>query len=155
MKVWIYGIIFVIGAIYAATQWIKDRRRATAIRALAHRLGFSYVAKSKLPEALSLYGTPLANPTSTWNIIDGERDKIRVIAFDCQIGSGKGSWRRTAIAARTTSEVFGAVAFNPDLAIGRSGGWMILYYPQQLNPPLRQGLMPVAELEAHLEAIRQ
>jgi hypothetical protein len=154
MKFWIYVIIVVFGAAYAGIQWIKDRRRASAIRALAQRLGFSYTGKSKLPEALSLYGTPLANPTSTWNIMDGEKDKIRVIAFDCQIGSGKGSWRRTAIAARTKEEVFSAVAFNTDLAIGRSGGWMILYYPEPVKSAMSQGLMPVAELEAHVDAIR-
>ena len=39
-----------------------------------------------------LLGTSLQGATAVWNVIDGERNKIRVVAFDCRIGVGKGSW---------------------------------------------------------------
>ena len=75
-----------------------------------------------------------------------------MIAFDCRIGRGKGSFRRTAIAALGPRDVFGAAKFISDLAVARSGDWAIMYEVEtiSLNPP---GLMPVPELEAHLDSI--
>ena len=48
--------------------------------------------------------------------------------------------------------VFGVVRVNRDLHVDRSDEWAILYQPRcvALIPP---SLMPVAELEAHLDAI--
>jgi hypothetical protein len=82
--------------------------------------------------------TPFDGTTSVWNIIDGERHGIRIVAFDCQIGVGKGSWRRTVIAAETAVEAFGAAAFNLDLTVDRSGNWMIMYQPRTVSliPPV-------------------
>ena len=122
-----------------------------AIRKLAERLRFTYIGQA-LPRSISLTGTSLQDATAVWNVIDGERQKIRVIAFDCRIGVGKGSWRRTVIAAQTDNDVFGAVNFNRDLTVERSGQWMFLYQPKALAfipPPL----MSVDEIEAHLNAI--
>jgi hypothetical protein len=143
------GVVVVIGVI---VLWLQEHIRAYAIRHLARRLSLTYLGKRALPGALSLYGTPFndLSSSSVSNLIDGERGKIRVIAFDCRVGAGKGSWQRTVIAARSESDVFGGKKFNPDLAVDRSAAWQILYYPRGLE---NKGLMPVAELEAHLEAI--
>jgi hypothetical protein len=75
-----------------------------------------------------------------------------VIAFDCRIGSGKRSWRRTAIAVQGPLDVFGAVKFARDLTVERCGDWSILYEPKTISliPP---GRMSVSELEAHFDSI--
>jgi hypothetical protein len=42
-----------------------------------------------------------------WNVIEGKGHGVRVVAFDCRLGTGKGSWRRSVIAAEGSAEVFG------------------------------------------------
>lgn len=75
-----------------------------------------------------------------------------MISFDCRIGTGKGSWRRTVIAVQASPDVFGTT-FNPDLVIERAGEWSIMYEPWKLSL-IPAGLMPVSEIEGHLDAIR-
>jgi hypothetical protein len=143
---WLIGAGLLLAALY-----VRQRRRSAAIRALAIRSGFNYLG-SALPRSLTLNGTPIDSATSTWNVIDGERHGVRIVVFDCQIGTGKGSWRRTVIAAESAADVFGVVSFNHELKADRSGKWLILYQPKTVSliPP---GLMPIAELETHLSSI--
>ncbi len=68
--------------------------------------------KRLLPE-LSLTGTPMAHTSAIGNVMEGERNGIPFVAFDCRIGTGKGSWRRTVIAARSERDVFATVPQNP------------------------------------------
>ena len=133
------------------TLWLRERQRQSALRELAKRRGFTYIGQS-LPLSLTLRGTKLQRATSVWNVIDGECGRTRVICFDCRVGSGRGSWRRTAIAVKASPDVFGTT-FNPDLVVERSGELSIMYEPWRLSliPP---GLMPVSEIEAQLDAIR-
>lgn len=144
-------ILLVCGGLLAGTLYWHHRRRATAIRALANRLGFAYIGES-LPLSMTLRGTVLEGLGSTWNVIQGGRHKVRVIAFDCRIGMGKASWRRTVIAAQTDADIFGAVKFNRDLTLERSGNWMFLYEPKAVSL-IPSGLMSIEEIEAHLNAI--
>src|SRR5260370_16936229 len=115
---WITVSVWVVGAVLFGFYGIKDLWRTFAIRRLAKKLGFTYL-RQRLPEALSLYGTPFAHRRFTQNVIDGEQNRIRVVVFDCQIGEGKDGWRRTVIAARTGSRDFhpakfpGMAAYNP------------------------------------------
>lgn len=144
------GVVLMIAVV---VYWIRDRLRVHAIRTLACKLGFTYLGKTRLPEALSLYGTPFNNATLVWNVLDGERGSTRVIAFDCKVGLGKGSYQRTVIAARSLADVFGAKAFNPAIEVTRSAQWALLYYPPPTVGSSHPSLMPVAELAAHLESI--
>src|SRR5215467_6190972 len=84
----------------------SERYRADAIRALATRSGMHYLGDA-LPKALGLSGTPFHHVSRVWNVIDGEPRGTRVMAFDCRVGAGKGSWRRTVIAVETDSNVIG------------------------------------------------
>jgi hypothetical protein len=143
---------WLVGAGLLFAWWLRERRRAVAIRAMAARLGFVYLGR-ELPKSLSLHGTPIEGASSTWNVIDGERRGIRVVAFDCRIGNGKGSWRRTVIAAQSPRDVFDVVRFNGDLTVGRSGKWAILYQPKTFSF-IPTGLMPLSELEAHMDAFQ-
>ena len=144
------GILVSFACLLAGLFFWRQRKRMHAIRELAGHLRFTYIGQA-LPRSISLTGTSLQGATAVWNVIDGECQKIRVIAFDCRIGVGKGSWRRTVIAAQADTNVFGTVNFNRDLTVERSGQWMFLYQPKALFIP--PPLMSVNEIEAHLQAI--
>ena len=137
------GLVFVV-------LWFRERRRSIALRAMAERRGFVYLGGA-LPGSLRLRGTPIAQATSVWNVIDGDCDGFRVVTFDCRIGSGKHSSRRTVIAARGPDTPFSGV--SPDFTVGHSGDWSILYQPESFGviPP---GLMPVGEIEAYFDSMR-
>lgn len=105
-----------------------------------------------LPRSLSLLGTNLEGATSIWNVIEGDRDGIRVVAFDCRVGSGKGSWRRTAIAAQGPRDLFRVTKFCGDFTLDSSGDWTILFEPKAISF-FGPGLMPVSEVEAHFDSI--
>lgn len=151
MKTLPFIVIACVALILGVVLYLTVRQRATAIRALAGRLRFHYIGDA-LPLSLSLRGTPFDGASKVWNVIGGECHKTRVIVFDCRIGSGKGSWRRTVIAAETDADIFGVVHFDRDLTVERSGDWMLLYEPKAVSliPPR---LMSVDEIEAHLNAI--
>jgi hypothetical protein len=84
------------------------------------------------------------------NVIGGKSHGVRVVAFDCQIGTGKGSWRRSVIAAEGSADAFGM--FNPEFTVERSGGWVLFYQPKTMSL-IAPGLMPVDEIEARLNSI--
>src|SRR5512138_2973808 len=108
-------IVAVIGAAFVAGfLYYRSRCRMSEIRALAVKLGFTYIGTA-LPRSLSLKGTELASCSSVWNVIDGEPHGIRVIGFDCRIGQGKGSWRRTVVAVQSGAGKFEPTLFNPDI----------------------------------------
>jgi hypothetical protein len=152
---WWTVLEYFAGALFLGEEWIKERQRTHAIRALARKFEFTFLGQKKLPEALCLYGTPFAHIDSmhTSNLIDGSRHGIRVIAFDCQVFEDKSSWQRTIIAAKTSADVFRAAGANPEFKVDRSGGWSILYQPKEFSAA-PEALMPVTELEARLDAIR-
>ena len=152
MNMTTYILIGAAGLV-VALLWFRERRRSTALRAMALRRGFVYLGEA-IPNSLTLYGTPMDQADSVWNVIDGECDGIRVVAFDCRMGSGKGSWRRTVIAARSPEDPFSGARSTPDLTIDHAGDWTILYQPKTLSliPP---GLMPVGQIEAHFDSIRR
>jgi hypothetical protein len=144
-----FYITLIGAAVLLAIFCLRYYRRAAAMRAVATRLGFEYQAET-LPPSLNLRGTGLNSATSTWNVIEGKRHGVSVVAFDCQLGTGKGSWRRSVIAAEGSADVFGM--FNPEFAVECSGGWVVLYQPKAVSV-IPAGLMPVTEIEARLNAI--
>jgi hypothetical protein len=150
MSLWIYVWLTAIGA-YLAAQFFAKRHRESAIRDMAARLNFRYLG-NVVPGSLSLATSQLRNVSAIWNVVEGEHKGIRLIAFACRVGYGKGSWRRSVIAAEAATDVFETVAFNRDLALERSGQWILLYEPKVLSLVPR-GLMPVSEIEARLDAV--
>lgn len=138
-------VIVLIGVVFL---WIQDHVRKFRMQRLAKRLGLTYVGR-RLPGALCLYGTPFNTATIAWNVIDGERDGLRIVAFDCEVYEGKTSWRRTVIAARAEADVFGAAAFYPELTVHQAGGWAVLYQPKGFGVKT-PGLLPISRLETYL-----
>jgi len=146
--------IFMAGVVLASfiALYQVERHRANGVRALANRLDFHYLGNA-LPLSLTLGGTPFQAPLKVWNVIDGEPRGIRIIAFDCRVGVGKGSWRRTVIAVESGDDFSGAVLFNPDMMVESAGKWKILYRPKAFVNFGIAALMPIAELEAHLNSV--
>jgi hypothetical protein len=130
----------------------SDRYRADAIRALAIRAGMHYLGNAR-PKSLMLKGTPFDRVSKVWNVIDGEPRGIRIMAFDCKVGAGRQSWRRTLIAVQSNGNAFGHLSMRSDMTVDRSGGWQILYHPESHFNLRIGGLMPVEELEANLNAV--
>jgi hypothetical protein len=139
--------LFGFYALYAS-----ERYRANAIRALAIRSGMHYLGDA-LPRSLTLEGTPFDRFSKVWNVIDGEPRGTRIMAFDCQVGVGKSSWRGSVIAVESDGNVFSNMPLNQDMTIDRSGQWKILYRPKAHFNYRIAGLTPVEELEANLNAI--
>lgn len=123
------------------------------MKELAAKLGFVYVGEA-LPKSLELSGTPIAGQTKAWNVIDGEVGGVRIIVFDCRIGSGKGSWQRTVVAARTPPSGSKQYFRDPSLLSERSGAWLITYRHRAVSLVPR-GLIPVEELERHLSTFQK
>ena len=130
---------------------VKQHRRAGAMRALAQRAGFQYIGNT-LPHSLTLDGTELRSVSKVWNTVDGDRHGLRIIAFDCQVGRGKGSWARTAIAIQTDRNILEETHLRSALRAERSGRWLILYEPKALFS-LGPRFMPIEEIESWLNGI--
>ena len=136
-----------IGCFIGWSEW-ADWKRNRMMPMLMSSLGLKSWG-SRLPPDLSLTGTPMANATAIWNVMEGERNGIPFVAFDCRMGVGKSSWRRTVIAARSGRDVFATVPSESSYTVDRCGEWMILYAPKW-GFIVGQSLMPVPELEARL-----
>jgi hypothetical protein len=142
-----------MGAFVLYILHMSERYRADAIRAFAVRSGMHYIGDA-IPKSLTLQGTPFYYASKVWNVIDGEPHGTRIMAFDCQVGVGKQSWRRTVIAVEGDGDAFRGMPLRPDMAIDRPGRWTILYRTQASTFSLRLvGLTPVEELEANLNAV--
>ena len=106
--------LFVLYAIYTAERYRADAIRASAIRSGMHYLGYA------LPRSLTLEGTPFYRYSKVWNVIDGEPRGTRIMAFDCQVGVGKRSWRRSVIAVESDGNSFSNMPINPDAVFNES-----------------------------------
>jgi hypothetical protein len=146
----LFEIIAVLACALIVTDRVREYRRRVGLRDMAARRGFTYLGSS-LPSTLTLRGTGLAGIASVWNVIDADCGGPRVICFDCCVGTGKGSWRRTVIAAKGAPDVFDTT-LTGDLIVDQSGEWSIMYEPKRIS--LIPGWpMAVSEIEAHLGAI--
>lgn len=143
------------GAVLAAIvalfcwAWWRSRVRASEIRRLAESNGFHYLDNT-LPESLLPRDLPVGI-TSVWNVLEGERQSRRVLAFDCRFGEGKRSWRRTVIAVRADRSSITAFAFDPDIQVEQIGQWTFLYRPKAIA--VAPELTPVNEIAAYLDAV--
>jgi hypothetical protein len=141
-----------LGLLVVALVYYAERWRATAIRELATRLGFHYIGDA-LPKSLTLSGTPFECYAKVWNVIDGEPRGVRIIAFDCSVGVGKGRRLRTVIAMESIAGISETIPLNQDMTMDTAGEWKILYRSKAFFEFRIAGLMPVPELEAYLNAV--
>lgn len=148
-----WGIALWVAALASFFLWsaVNDRRRAKEMAKMAISLGLKSWG-DRLPADLSLAGTPIAQKSATWNVFEGVQNGIRFVVFDCRIGTGKASWRRTVIAARSGRDVFATVPSDFCYTVDRSGDWMLFYSPKAMSF-FGQPLMPIAELEARISTL--
>jgi len=148
-----WGPVLWLAALICIVLWsvIRDRRRTKHLATLASTLGLKAWG-DQLPSVLSLAGTPMVYRSATWNIFDGVQNGIPFIVFDCRIGTGKGSWRRTVIAARTNRDVFATVPSETNYTVDKCGEWMVFYAPKTVSF-FGPGLMPIPELAARLSTL--
>ena len=132
--------------------YTSRRYRANAIRGLAVRFRMHYLGNA-LPKSLQLSGTPFQTVSRVWNVIDGEPRGTRIIAFDCQVGMGRRSWRRTVIAVEGGDRVLRDLPPYRDMKEELSSGWRLLYHPKAPLNFSAGGLTSVDELEAILNAV--
>lgn len=146
---WISITVFTVGAVLYGVYGAEDLWRQAAMRRLARKHGFSY-ARERLPQALSLYGTPFAHRRFTWNVLDKPKGgHSHLVVFDCQVGEDKAALVRTVIAIRTGSAILDATKLDTRMKVENSGGWSIVYLPQEV----KCGLTPLKELRSQLDRI--
>jgi hypothetical protein len=147
------ALFVIILAVYFTSIGVVYARRRASMRALASRLGFRYFGEA-YPATDILLVDPLLRISATSNFIEGERDGIQVVAFDCRVGRGKGSSATTVLAAKSGGQdVFCASCSIGDLTTDHSGSWVVLqrthlrsFFPR---------FIPVEELEAQITSIRR
>lgn len=138
------------------------RFRASAMRALAKRLGFQYTEGDSslwfapkgyrpIPIAFRLRGYPLNTLRRTWNVLEGERNGVRVVILDSILGlGGKGGGRYcTFIAARTDDNPFGYKSDQEKIA--HSNGWTALYRLRFWQIPWT---LSIQQIEEHLDNLK-
>ncbi len=76
-----------LGALVVAS-FIASCKRAKSMVTLADRLGLKMWG-DRLPPELTLAGTPIADASATWNVMEGKQNGVPIVVFDCRMGSGK------------------------------------------------------------------
>lgn len=120
MDTWLDDFVMAIFIFFALALlgwlWWERRVRATAIRKLAESQGFHYLGEA-LPHSLPISTSPFTSVKSVWNVIDGEPRGVRIVAFDCKFGQGRGSWSRTVVAIKTEVGTLASLFTDPELRI--------------------------------------
>jgi len=122
-------VLLVVAAAIVVALWWRALQRTSALRQLASKFGFAFLGTT-VPRILNLTGTGPEAISSCWNVMDGELKGVRIVVFDCRIGQGKGSWRRTVIAAKSSADIFKSVPMMLDLTSEPAGEWTVLYQPK-------------------------
>lgn len=136
------------------------RFRASAMRALAYRWGFQYqkgepnkwyLPKNHRPKPTSfrLSGYPVDTLSRTWNLIEGEKNGLKILILDSTLSMGGQRGRYTTfIAVRTDMNPFADDA--PDEKIVHSNGWAALYRLRFWQIPWT---LSIQRIEEHLESL--
>jgi hypothetical protein len=149
-----FATLFALVLVAFTAAWLWDRNRSVEIRNIATTLGF-HVLGETLPGSLNLDGTPMQHADQFANVIDGEINGIRVVAFDYTIGTGKARWVGTAIAAKNPQDLFGPTTIESYLVVKRCGEWAILYQPAPRGLLGWQHRFSAKEIAAHIASLPQ
>jgi hypothetical protein len=129
----------------------KTQERSRQIRDYGQELGFRLLGED-LPLDIDLKSSSISNVSSVWNVIDGTPRGVRIVAFDCRVGQGKGSWETTVIAVNAEPIAVKASDFDMSLEKEHIDGWTLLFHG--IGPEFNGGCkMSSEELKGYLEAI--
>jgi hypothetical protein len=135
--------------------------RASAMRAFASKWGFRYSngAPNKyylpknhrpIPTSFRLKGYPVDTLNRTWNVIEGEKNGLKILVLDSTLSMGGRYGRYTTfIAVRTDTNPFEDT--SPDEEIAHSNGWTALYRLRFWQIPWT---LSVRRIEEHLDAMK-
>ena len=129
------SLLSILVSIFVGIKYLY-RSRATAMRALAARWSFHYSAGDpriwggrrspvQYPTGFKMKCYPVYAMSRMWNVVDGERNGIRVLIFDSMIGTGKGARCCTLVATQTTETLFKSVSSREKIA--QRAGWTAVY----------------------------
>ena len=127
----------VLAILGVAQLWHMSRARS--MRAFAARWGFQYIGPSApklwnpshleigptLPAWISHFQPSGFRIRQVWNVVEGQRNGISLLIFDCVIGEYRGGHPCTMIVCQTEQNPFG-IATWPDRVI-QSHGWTVLH----------------------------
>jgi hypothetical protein len=136
------------------------RSRASAMRALALKGGFQYTEgdprfwnlpkdHNPLPTSFRLRGYPVNTISRMWNVIEGEKNGIKVLIVDSTLSmGGKRGRYSTFVAARTDKNPFGNK--SPEEKIAHSNGWTAVYRLRFWQIPWT---LSIQRIEEHLNSL--
>jgi hypothetical protein len=137
------------------------RSRASAMRTLANKWGFQYskgepskwyLPKNHHPKPASfrLHGYPVDTLNRTWNLIEGEKNGLKILILDSTLSMGGRNGRySTFIAVRTDMNPFDNEA--PEEKIVHSNGWTALYRLRFWQIPWT---LSIQRIDEHLETLK-
>jgi hypothetical protein len=123
---------------------LRQRARTRDIRRLAQRMGFAYVG-SALPGNFPLQRTSSRAARSISRAVAGDKGNHELVLFDCKLGLGKGTFRRSVVAVRGQDAAFGTARFGPDIVAEQVGEWAVVYGDRRL--------LLIEEIEALVSAV--
>lgn len=127
--------ILILLPIFVGIEYLHQSR-VTAMRTLATRWSFQYSAGDPqiwagrrspvhYPPEFKMRCYPVYAMSKVWNVIDGERNGIRVLIFDSRIGTGRGARYCTFFAVQTSENLFKRVSSREKIA--QRAGWTAVY----------------------------
>lgn len=150
MNYWPVLVALVVAAALLRS-YQKARERSQQISDFAQDLGFRLLGED-LPLDIDLKSSSISNVSSVWNVIDGTPRGVRIVAFDCRVGQGKGSWETTVIAVNAEPARVKASDFDLSLEKDHIESWTLLF--RRIGPEFKGGCkMTAEELTGYLEAI--
>jgi hypothetical protein len=148
-------LLFVVFVIIMAKYLLM--RRASAMRALALRWGFHYSSgdsqvltspeesNSLLPDWFDISLYPASDIRTVSNVVEGERNGIKVLIFDSVVGRPKGAYC-SFIATQTPENLFGVT--NPGEKIIQASKCTMLYRFRFIQVP---GTLSIRSIEDRLK----
>lgn len=126
-------LLVILVSILAGIKYLF-RSRAGAMLAFAARLSLHYSPGDQrifgrrpvhYPTGFKMRCYPIYLVSRIWNVIDGERNGIRVLIFDSMIGEGRGARYCTFVATQSTDNLFKTVKRREKVA--QRAGWTAVY----------------------------
>jgi hypothetical protein len=145
-----------IASIFVAIEFLYHSR-ASAMRSLAARLNFQYsagdprkwtagrVAATCHPAGFHMACYPTNKISRMWNVLDGQRNGIRVVIFDSTVGEGKGLY--CSVGAVQASENQFEIAREK---IALCSGWCAVYRTRFFQAPWTLSVSRIEELAKSL-----
>jgi hypothetical protein len=139
-----FGTVLVCALIWQA---IQERARTRQIRQFAERINLAYVG-ARMPVTFPLHRSrAFGSARSLRRTVVGSNGDKELVLFDCTIGFGRGSRRRTIVAVRGQCSGLGWAQYGPDLSSEELGEWNIVYSSNRY--------MSIEEIEALVEVFRE